>query len=50
MENRNPEIVEIIDEEKPIFKCKICGAIWEPEMGSGKLRYSYWQCPEGCKL
>jgi predicted nucleotidyltransferase len=45
MKNRNPKIVEIIDDIDLVFKCKKCGQIWYPD--SNKIS---WQCPNGCRV
>lgn len=32
-----------------IFRCKACGATWQPELlENGKLPAGYWHCPTGC--
>jgi len=35
MRNSNPKIVEIIDERRPVFKCKNCGQTWRPSVNPG---------------
>lgn len=50
MKNKNPEVVEIIDEREGTFKCKICSQIWFPmKKSDSKIAKSSWQCPNGCK-
>ena len=50
MRNRNPEIVEILDEHTLRFKCKKCGQQWSPNLlPGGRLVRGGWQCPNGCK-
>ena len=44
MRNRNPKIVEILNERDLQFKCKKCGQVWFP-----KSKRISWQCPKGCK-
>jgi len=46
LKNRNPKMVEILDERDLVFKCKICGQVWLP---GSKLNLKSWQCPKGCK-
>ena len=47
MRNRNPKIVEILDEKKLKFKCKICGQVWWPGiLPGGRLAHKSWQCPK----
>jgi len=57
MRNMNQELVEIVDEyggpkdDKPIFKCKMCGEIWRPKIipfSGGKLYWGAWECPNKC--
>jgi rubrerythrin len=51
MENINPKIVEIVDDEYAIFKCKVCGVVWKPTiLTGGRKARGNWQCPNGCKL
>jgi hypothetical protein len=54
MRNQNPEIVEILEDTrgKVLFKCKICGVKWSPNIkpeSNGKFYRGAWQCPNGCK-
>lgn len=50
MRNSNPKIVEILDEYKPLFRCKVCGVRWSPNIKTGGGFYpGAWQCPNGCK-
>lgn len=36
---------------KMVFKCKICGQVLHPQIGSdGRYTRDSWQCPNGCKL
>ena len=51
MRNLNPKIVLVLDEEKVVFMCKICGKVWSPKiLKDGRLSRGSWQCPNGCKL
>ncbi|MHC2995701.1 MAG: hypothetical protein IBV53_09400 [Candidatus Atribacteria bacterium] len=50
MRNLNPKIVLILDEERVVFMCKICGKVWSPKvLKDGRLSRGSWQCPNGCK-
>ena len=50
MRNRNPKVVEIIDEYSYIFKCKKCGRVWIPNILEGRrIARGGWHCPNGCK-
>jgi len=36
---------------KMVFKCKICGQVLHPQLGSdGHTVRDSWQCPNGCKI
>jgi len=50
MRNRNPEIVEILEEDPPSFQCRKCGQRWTPSITpKGRFAGGSWQCPNGCK-
>jgi hypothetical protein len=52
MRNRNPKVVEILDDVRPLLACKHCGQVWAPNIRplSGGLFYrGAWQCPNGCR-
>lgn len=52
MKNSNPEIVEIMDDYPPKFRCKKCGVVWLPNIrpdSNGRFYRGSWQCPYGCK-
>ena len=37
-------------ESKLVFKCKVCGQVLRPQVGSdGCWHRDSWQCPNGCK-
>jgi hypothetical protein len=45
MRNLNPKIVLILDEERVVFMCKICGKVWSPKiLKDGRLSRGSWQC------
>ncbi|MCK4526157.1 hypothetical protein KAW18_02200 [candidate division WOR-3 bacterium] len=53
MKNQNPGIVEIIDSKSPVFRCKVCGQRWSPNIkpdSGGRFYGGAWQCPNGCKI
>ena len=51
LKNRNPKMVEILNDKKATFKCKVCNQIWEPILRSeGRISKGGWHCPNGCTL
>lgn len=41
--------VELIDERRLHYRCKVCGTVWSPNrLPRGGLPRGYWQCPRGC--
>ncbi len=56
MKNKNPKMVEIIEEAVLLFNCKICGKTWHPTskyypffFAGYTVDKKFWQCPNGCK-
>jgi hypothetical protein len=50
MKNRNPKIVEIIDEKELRVKCKVCGQVWIPgRLPDDRITQNSWQCLNGYK-
>jgi hypothetical protein len=38
--------VELLDEDQPELKCKVCGESWVPRiLADGRLPRGWWRCP-----
>lgn len=41
--------IECEDNRRPLLRCMICTAEWQPNLASGGGLYrGWWRCPEGC--
>ena len=41
--------IELVDENKIWFRCKVDGKVWSPDIQTGgKLKRGWWRCPNGC--
>lgn len=46
IQNKNPKLIKIIDEDTLKFQCKVCSQIWLAGiLPGGEIS---WQCPNGC--
>ena len=46
IENKNPKLIKILDEDSLKFQCKVCSEIWLARiLPGGEIKF---ECPQGC--